>query len=346
MKNLVKISLHVLFWITIPAMILFFFWASQDTTGLPGLQIEAVSFWQIVNGNKELIILSLISSVPVFYLSYYFLTPKLLFGINFLRLTTFIITLAVYFILVVLIRIKFDLMYFFFGIPVAIKTLTPIILLSALGGTLFSFINKAKKEREQNNELIIRNSQLELELIKSSISPHFLFNTINNIDILINKDADKASLYLKKLSEILRIMLSGFRVQYIPLIKEIEFISKYIDLQRLRSSNPDFVKFEYSGDIDTWQIAPMLFLPFVENAFKYSSNKLLDHIIEITIFADTENLHFYCKNLYNDTEIKVEKNGIGINLIRQRLELMYKNRYKLDVSNENQIFVVNLNISK
>jgi two-component system, LytTR family, sensor kinase len=346
MKKLFKISLHVIFWITIPAMILFFFWASQDTTGLPGLQKDSLSFWQIVNGNIELILLSLISSVPAFYMSYYFLTPKLLFRINLLRLSAFILILTIYFIMVLLVRIKFDLMYFFFGVPVAIKTLAPIVLLSALGGTLFAFINKATDEKEENNILIMRNTKLELDLIKSSISPHFLFNTINNIDILINKDADKASLYLKKLSDILRIMLSGFREQFIPLIKEIEFISKYIDLQRVRSSNPDFVKFEYSGDLDHWQIAPMLFLPFVENAFKYSNNKLSDHIIEITIFANKENINFYCKNLYNETEIRVEKNGIGIDLIRQRLELVYKNKYKLDVSNDNQIFVVDLNISK
>ena len=126
-----------------------------------------------------------------------------------------------------------------------------------------------------------KNNQMELALVKSQINPHFLFNTINNIDVLIEKDAVKASAYLNKLSDIMRFMLYETKEERTPLKQELTYIEKYIDLQRIRTSNPNYVNYNVEGKPDNLVIAPMLFIPFIENAFKHAENKKIENAINI-----------------------------------------------------------------
>src|ERR1044071_687955 len=114
---------------------------------------------------------------------------------------------------------------------------------------------------------------MELALIKSQINPHFLFNTINNIDVLIAKDSAKASEYLNKLSGILRYMIYETRNEKISLAGELDYIEKYLELQKIRTANPDYVNFQISGEANNLKIAPMILFPFIENAFKHTENK-------------------------------------------------------------------------
>jgi hypothetical protein len=143
MKAINKTRLLILFCITIPLLILYLKWAAQDTLSLPGLPgSESESFFNIVQNNIDVIVLSLLGSIPVFYWSFFFLTPKLLFKINFIKIMLYTLGLVVYFLIVTLIAELIFPMYYFFGTPYAIKVLAPIILLSALGGTLFAYMNK------------------------------------------------------------------------------------------------------------------------------------------------------------------------------------------------------------
>jgi hypothetical protein len=143
MKAFNKAGLFILFCITIPLLILYLKWAAQDTTTLPGLPVPLTeSFNEVIINNLDVIIVSLLGSIPVFYWSLYCLTPKLLFKTNYIKILLYTSGLVAYFFIVSLLSEIIFPMYFFFGTPYAIKVLAPIVLLSALGGTLFAFKEK------------------------------------------------------------------------------------------------------------------------------------------------------------------------------------------------------------
>ena len=148
MKEFNKAGLHILFWITIPLLILYFKWAAQETTSLPGLPMpESESFFEIVRNNIDVIVVSLLGSIPAFYWSLFCLTPKLLFKTNYIKIALYIASLIVYSFIVINIMDFILPMYYFFGTPYAIKVLAPIVLLSALGGTLFAFEEKLQVKK-------------------------------------------------------------------------------------------------------------------------------------------------------------------------------------------------------
>ena len=224
-----------------------------------------------------------------------------------------------------------------------------IFLLPILYFNLFGFLFKTFiewiKDRKIKAELEKDKMASQLELLKSQINPHFLFNSLNNIDVLIEDEPQKASEYLKKLSELLRFMLYESNTDKIPLIEEIEYIRKYVDLQKIRTSNDNFVKFEISGNASAKFIAPMIFIHFIENAFKYSTNKKIEDAVNIRFEISEKRLLFFCKNHYktlNDT--KSDKHGLGIHLIKQKLDLIYKKTYNLNVEEEDNWYIVNLEI--
>ena len=190
-----------------------------------------------------------------------------------------------------------------------------------------------------------KNQEMELALVKSQLDPHFLFNTINNIDVLILKDPTQASNYLNKLSNIMRFMLYETKADTILLSKEIEYIEKYIELQKIRTSNLLYVNFLVTGIPANKTIAPMVFIPFIENAFKHTNNKKIENAITIHIQIMDESINFLCKNKYNSTiKMEQESNGLGNELIQKRLNLIYPEKHTLEVVNENDLYCVNLTI--
>lgn len=192
-------------------------------------------------------------------------------------------------------------------------------------------------------ELNKKNYEMELALVKSQINPHFLFNTINNIDVMIAKDPAQASAYLNKLSDIMRFMLYETKTEKILLSKELTYIEKYIDLQKIRTSNENYVNYTVEGETDNLEIAPMLFIPFIENAFKHAENKKLENAINIRIVIAKEMIIFECENNFGEgVQSNPEQSGLGNELIKKRLELLYPNKHTLEVSNKNQIYKVKL----
>ncbi len=195
-------------------------------------------------------------------------------------------------------------------------------------------------------ELNKKNYEMELSLIKSQIDPHFLFNTINNIDTLIQMDANRASQYLNKLSDIMRFMLYETKTEKILLQKEVSYILKYIDLQKIRTSNPNYVVFDIEGNAENILIAPMVFIPFIENAFKHSTNKKIDKAINIKISIVTQQMIFECENYFSSKPIAADENsGLGNELIKRRLKLLYPNKHQLYINEENGIYKVKLVIN-
>ena len=192
-------------------------------------------------------------------------------------------------------------------------------------------------------EMVQKNQEMELALIKAQINPHFLFNTINNIDVLIGKDPVKASQYLNKLSDIMRFMLYETKAEKISLTTELDYINKYIDLQKIRTSNLDFVNFVITGKPGNHMISPMLFIPFIENAFKHAEDLKKQDAIDITFTLDESKIIFESRNKYiGSTATKIRNSGLGNDLIKKRLILLYPGKHQLEVTDKDGTYNVKL----
>ena len=190
-----------------------------------------------------------------------------------------------------------------------------------------------------------KNYDTELALLKSKINPHFLFNTINNIDMLITKDAVSASAYLNKLSDIMRFMLYETKTEKIPLAKELTYIEKFIELQKIRTTNQHYINYTVEGDATNVMIPPMLFISFIENAFKHTENKKTENAININLDIEKSKIIFRCENSFNpNSQLKQDGNGLGSELIRKRLTLMYPEKHTLAITNNNELYKVELTL--
>lgn len=190
-----------------------------------------------------------------------------------------------------------------------------------------------------------KNHDMEMALVRSQINPHFLFNTINNIDVLIEKDPARASAYLNRLSDIMRFTLYETKAAQIPLEKELAYIGKYIELQKIRTANPDFVHYKVSGPTDGLFIAPMLFIPFMENAFKHVVPQKTERGIDLHIRIVPGQLIFECSNSYRPGGgIRDEHSGLGNELIAKRLSLLYPGKHELTLTDGQGVYTVRLTI--
>ncbi len=208
-------------------------------------------------------------------------------------------------------------------------------------GLSVDWFRKYQKEKE----LINANMITELALLRSQINPHFLFNTLNNINSFSTHDPEKTSYAIIKLSDIMRYMLYDAANESVLLDKEIDYISNFIALHKLRYKENDFVRFTVNGESGGIMIPPMIFLPFIENAFKHGTNTVSNGI-EIKIKIESKQIDFYCRNRVkelNVTEKKLES-GIGIANIKRRLELLFNQRHQLSIAEEKKEFIVNLTI--
>jgi two-component system LytT family sensor kinase len=220
-----------------------------------------------------------------------------------------------------------------------IDLITGVIALSIKGfATWVSEIRLKELLKEKNHEM-------EMALVKSQLDPHLLFNTINNIDALILKDAVKASNYLNQLSGIMRFILYETKTDQILLYKEVEYLEKYIALQKIRTSNQNYVNFSVTGVMGNKLIAPMVFIPFIENAFKHTHNKKLENAITIDIFVNDDNIRLLCANKFDPRpSARQPDSGLGNELIRKRLDLLYKGKHSLRVDKTNELYIIDLMI--
>jgi LytS/YehU family sensor histidine kinase len=199
--------------------------------------------------------------------------------------------------------------------------------------------------RKEKDALKEQNHQIEMELVKAQLNPHFLFNSLNNIDILIHKDQEKASNYLNKLSDILRYMLFDTKAEMMTLETEFQFIEKYVSLHQLRAANPDYVTLQNNVNEQQGKVASLVFIPYIENAFKYSSSYKEGNAIQIALNKQGSQLHFSCKNRINVKQTDLTNtNGLGNELLKKRLDLIYKDQYTLDIHQENGYFCIDLTI--
>ena len=193
----------------------------------------------------------------------------------------------------------------------------------------------------------IRQEKVETELkaLKSQINPHFLFNSLNNIYSLAMGRSGKTPEAILKLSDLIRYMLYESNSETVPLGKEIEFLHNYIDLQRLRSDNQSTINFKVKGAAGKQKIAPLLFLPLVENSFKHGvKGDPKGGFVKMHLEIAENAVHFHIENNAGqvDNVEKDEYNGIGLANVKRRLELLYPGKNRLEIQENEDIYSVEL----
>jgi LytS/YehU family sensor histidine kinase len=221
-----------------------------------------------------------------------------------------------------------------------------IFLLVFIFSTGLKVFNQWLQSERRNKQIEHEKLHTELSFLKAQINPHFLFNTLNNIYALAADHSDLTAPAVMKLSSIMRYVLTEAKNDSVPLEKEIQFLSDYIELQKMRSTQKTFVSFTIGGEPAGKQVSPLLFLPFVENAFKYGISARELSPINLLLEIEDHKVNFQVKNnKHNGSNIRLADNtGIGIMNTRRRLELLYPNRYKLQIADDPKSYTVKLNI--
>ncbi|MEO5893283.1 MAG: histidine kinase [Ferruginibacter sp.] len=199
-----------------------------------------------------------------------------------------------------------------------------------------------RNAQEKENEFL----KTELSLLRSQVSPHFMFNVLNNMVALARKQSDQLEPSLIKLSSLMRYMLYETGEEKVSLEKETEYLQSYIDLQQQRFGKKVVINVAMRSPDKTYYIEPMLLIPFVENAFKHGTG-MIDHAqIDIELSAEKNYLQFKVQNKYNPAseEIKDKSSGIGLVNVQRRLDLLYNSDHRLSISRENHLFIVSLQI--
>jgi two-component system LytT family sensor kinase len=173
---------------------------------------------------------------------------------------------------------------------------------------------------------------MELQFLKSQLNPHFLFNSLNNIYSLAYQKSDKTADAILKLSEIMRYMIYESNDSWVALSKEVEYLQSYIELQKLRFKDGAAVELTLNGEIDAQRVVPLILISFVENAFKHGVANDPADPIRINIIANQKILHFSITNKKSKTN-KDAMGGVGLNNVERRLQLLYPDRYKLNIVN-------------
>ncbi len=183
----------------------------------------------------------------------------------------------------------------------------------------------------------------ELSYLKSQINPHFLFNTLNSIYSLAIVGSNRTADAVVKLSNMMRYVLNDASREWVSLEQEVNYINNYIELQKLRFDNSVKINFEVIGELENKMIAPLLFIPFIENAFKYGVNAEQNSEINIQIIVKSKFVQLNVKNNIVDyTETSMDSHGIGIENTKSRLQILYPEKHILVIENKNGVYEVNL----
>lgn len=332
MHWILKLILHLFFWST---YCLF--------AGLVSFKLsEGFNFIQ-----QHLLIFSInaLWAAVVFYL-HYLLLYKVIFERKFLQYLGLSISssLLVSFLFFILFQVYYshkgatiELVQF---VPSAIGT----FIIGNCGSLLRGFIGWIN-DAGRKAELERQNLSVELEMLRSQLNHHFLFNTLNNIDALIFKNPQKASDALISLSSILRYMLYETSPEKVPLTNELANIKNIIELEQLRMSTPGYAKITMHGNVEGVMIPPLLFVSFVENAYKHSNYRGKLPVIDIRFQINDATLVFTCVNFYEKIkDSEIIRGKLGLVNIRRRLELLYGKTCKFEAAESENVFKVKLEI--
>lgn len=216
-----------------------------------------------------------------------------------------------------------------------------IILVSTLLNLSYRwFIQLSKINQIENDRL-----HLELSLLKNQINPHFFFNTLNNLYALSLEKSDKTPSVILKLSEIMRYTIYDCKEPRVSIGGEVTYLENFIELQKMRHHNRGIISFEKKIDDESKQIAPMILIVFLENAFKHGFDHMEKNaFINFKLQTTEKILHLYIENNFSDTENKND-DGIGLENVKRRLSLIYPNAHELRIDKKDTVFTIDLKLN-
>ncbi len=340
-KKWIAVLIHALVWIllfSLPYLLRPSY--NPDHGKPPEPQDSAVSIFMITVASDILIIL-------FFYLNAGLLIPRLLYKKKYTFYTLLIlVSFACYVIIVGILRKTFlSSQHFTWDTHVFFSTFIFLFILS--GSTAYKTIRDKiiadNLAKEKENE----NLKTELSLLRSQVSPHFMFNVLNNMVALARKKSDLLEPSLIKLSSLMRYMLYETDEEKVPIEKETEYLQSYIDLQQQRYGKKVTINTNIFPPDKNYNIEPMLLIPFVENAFKHGTGMIENAYIDIDMKAKNNILYFSVTNRYDasSNEIKDKASGIGLANVKRRLELLHPSKHELYITKEDSIFAVSLKIN-
>ncbi|SET82206.1 sensor histidine kinase [Hymenobacter actinosclerus] len=220
---------------------------------------------------------------------------------------------------------------------------TPMLVISAA-----LWAGRATLLRERENQLLRGEKRAaEVAFLKTQINPHFLYNTLNMLYGLAYPVAKPLAGAILKLADLMRYMLHDTPDGQVPLTDEIDYLHNYLDLYRLRFADQFFVDFQLTGDPTGHRIAPLLLIPFVENALKHGTLDDPAHPVSIRLALSPDEIQFEVRNRPLDpADHKDATTGVGLPNLRRRLELLYPGRHSLRVATEAEQFVTSLQLAE
>ena len=201
-------------------------------------------------------------------------------------------------------------------------------------------IVKAFIQREQKRSKI----QYELDFLKNQLSPHFLFNTLNNISALISIDPKRAEKSMTQLSSLLRVTLYQTSDEFIPIQEDVKILQKYADLEKLRLDESFDFKFDVRLDNPDFKIAPLISMPLMENSIKHSVGVTGKNFAHISIVQNGDSVTFIAENSNHPHKSKSKSSGLGLATFQKRLELTYMGRYEYTVEQDSDTYRCKLSI--
>lgn len=341
LKVLLRVLLHLLFWCAVLLFFTYFFGAGND------------------NFNNTLLYSLFLMPVTIAttYVSIYKLIPDYLvtkryglfalYSIYTFIISGYLIMVSIFFSLIYIANFDYEDMN---PITRNILLVTTGVYLVVVIVSAFKLLKLNLKQAENTKKLEtkILETQLklkeqELNYLKMQIHPHFLFNTLNTMYGFALKKADETPEMILKLSNLLDYLLYQVDKPFVLLTDEINHIKDYIELEKMRFNNSLDVTFHSENILENTKVAPMLLLPFIENSFKHGHLKQGVLTIKIVLSCSTEQVFFSIENTHSITEDNSK--GIGLENIMKRLELLYKNKYNLQIDDSDNLFKVQLKLN-
>lgn len=230
-----------------------------------------------------------------------------------------------------------------FIIQVTVITLFITIFVSMLRFAVDWFELEARKREIENEKL-----NAELNFLRAQINPHFLFNTLNNLYYLAYSKSDNTTVVISKLADMMRYMIYDSNHEKVLLNKEIEYMQNYISLEQLRLNNEVPIQFKVLGETENVWVAPLIFITFLENAFKHGVNgKSKEAWVNISIAMEGKKCTYFVENSRQSINVDSHegKSGIGLQNVNRRLELSYPGQYQLHVDEKPDRYSIQLDIT-
>ncbi|MEI6884132.1 MAG: histidine kinase [Bacteroidota bacterium] len=335
---------HLLFWIVV-----FFFEVSRSRLTFVNYSLQSFNqdFMETLLNLPVLLLAS--------YFTTYYLIPKYFNTSRYLKFSLLIALSAIVFILCMRIILRYITLpiwypdyvrqypdFFHFNIFQHFFYIYSVVLFMVLMQMIQQYEDALRKKEQLEKQKV----DAELSLLRSQVNPHFLYNTLNNINTLSRIDAEKTSESIIQLSEIMRYMIRDSSTETVLLESEIGFIKSYIRLQMLRISDPGFVEFKIQGDAGGWMIPPMLLIPFIENAFKHSRKDVTPPGIKILLRIGKNRLDFSVENFTRKSPASIDtgSTGAGIENVKKRLQMLFPSNHSLATDESQEKFRVHLSL--